>query len=642
MNTTTGQPRILFLEDIPANTEVMERLLRRAGIACVTKRVDTRDEFTTALGEFRPDVVLADYKLPGFNGAEALQIVRARHPEIPFIVVSGILGDEAAIELLKAGAKDYVLKDNLARLAPAVQRVISMEQGIRARKAAEQALRESEERLRALTEHSSDVTTIVAADGKIVFDNPSITRLLGYAPGELLGRSAFELVHPDDHESTHAALAAVLSAPGVVNTIEHRLRHKEGGWRTYETKGTFLPDVPGIQGIVVNARDVTERKKTEQALQRVNRALKTLSAGNEVLVHIGDEPALLRAMCRVIVESGGYRMAWAGYAEQDAPKSIRAVAHYGPAEGYVENLRLTWDEADVRGRGPAGTAIRTHRPVVVHDISMDPLFAPWREAALNAGLGSSIALPLLEGGNVLGSLQIYAAEPNAFDKEEIALLTELATDLAYGIMTLRTRRERLRSEERLRGSLVGTIRAIALTVEKRDPYTAGHQNNVAQLCVAIGRELGWSEDRLEGLRLGATIHDIGKIYIPSEILNRPGKLTSPEFEMIKSHPEVGYDIIKDVDFPWPVAEMIVQHHERLDGTGYPKGLKAEVICLEARILSVADVVEAMSSHRPYRPAVGVDKALAEIVMHRGTRYDSVVVNACVKVLKEGRVRFDQA
>ncbi|OGI37095.1 MAG: hypothetical protein A2V91_07060 [Candidatus Muproteobacteria bacterium RBG_16_64_10] len=200
--------------------------------------------------------------------------------------------------------------------------------------------------------------------------------------------------------------------------------------------------------------------------------------------------------------------------------------------------------------------------------------------------------------------------------------------------------EKRRSAERLKETLTDTIRAIALTVEKRDPYTAGHQNKVAELCVAIGRELGLDESRLEGLRLGATIHDIGKVYIPAEILNRPGKLSKAEFEMIQTHPEVGYDIVKDVKFPWPVGEMIFQHHERLDGSGYPKGLKGDAIVLEARILAVADVVEAMSSHRPYRPAIGPDKALAEIEQHRGMLYDTAVADACLKLFRERGFRFD--
>ena len=159
--------------------------------------------------------------------------------------------------------------------------------------------------------------------------------------------------------------------------------------------------------------------------------------------------------------------------------------------------------------------------------------------------------------------------------------------------------------------------------------------------MAIGRELGMDEDRLEGLRLGAMIHDIGKIYVPAEILNRPGRLSKAEFEIIKSHPAVGYDIIKDVRFPWPVADMVLQHHERMDGSGYPEGLHGEEIIFEARILAVADVVEAITSHRPYRPAVGLDKALGEIETNRGTYYDPTVVDACLRLIRDKGFAFDE-
>jgi len=199
--------------------------------------------------------------------------------------------------------------------------------------------------------------------------------------------------------------------------------------------------------------------------------------------------------------------------------------------------------------------------------------------------------------------------------------------------------ERKQAEERLRGSLVETIRAIAITVEKRDPYTAGHQNRVTKLCVAIGTELGLDTDRLEGLRLGAMIFDIGKVYVPAEILNRPGKLTELEFEMVKEHSQVGYEIVKDVKFPWPVAEMILQHHERLDGSGYPNGLKAPEILMESRIIAVADVVEAMLSHRPYRGAQNIEETMQEIELHRGTKYDSEVVDACLHLFRERGFSF---
>ena len=223
---------------------------------------------------------------------------------------------------------------------------------------------------------------------------------------------------------------------------------------------------------------------------------------------------------------------------------------------------------------------------------------------------------------------------------------ELADNLAFGIVALRTRAERDRiahahahHAEILQRSLEQSIQVIADTVDARDPYTAGHQRRVAELAVAIGRELHLPEDRIHGIHLAAVIHDLGKIHVPAEILSKPGKLSEIEFMLIKTHPQAGYDILKDVDFPWPIADIVRQHHEKLDGSGYPQGLKGAQILLESRIMTVADVVEAMASHRPYRAALGVEVALKEIERGRGSAYDPAVADACLKLFREGRFAF---
>ncbi len=188
--------------------------------------------------------------------------------------------------------------------------------------------------------------------------------------------------------------------------------------------------------------------------------------------------------------------------------------------------------------------------------------------------------------------------------------------------------------ERLQKTIKGIIHAMALTVESRDPYTAGHQLRVARLAFAIAKEMGLSEDQAEGVRVAGSIHDLGKISVPGEILSKPAQITALEFEIIKTHSQVGCDILKEIDFPWPLSQIVLQHHEKMDGSGYPQGLSGEEILVESRILCVADVVEAMTSHRPHRPTLGIDKALDEIQQNRGTLYDTVVVDACLKLFKE--------
>lgn len=191
-------------------------------------------------------------------------------------------------------------------------------------------------------------------------------------------------------------------------------------------------------------------------------------------------------------------------------------------------------------------------------------------------------------------------------------------------------------------TIEGTVRAAALIVESRDPYTGGHQQRVARLARAIADRLGWPGDRATGLYMAGLIHDVGKIGIPAEILSKPGKLNKNEMSFIRTHADVGYNILRPIVFPWPIAEIVRQHHERLDGSGYPAGLKAPDILFEARILAVADTVEAMWGHRPYRPALGIGAALAEIRRGRGAQYDPEAVDACVALFEESAFRFEEA
>ncbi len=201
-------------------------------------------------------------------------------------------------------------------------------------------------------------------------------------------------------------------------------------------------------------------------------------------------------------------------------------------------------------------------------------------------------------------------------------------------------KELKRSLEKLQRAMEGIIQAMALAVEVRDPYTAGHQQRVTTIALSISKEMDLSDEQINGIRMAGFIHDLGKISIPAEILSKPTRLNDIEFRLIKTHPQIGYDILKRIEFPWPVAEIILQHHERMDASGYPQGLSGEDILLEARIIAVADVVEAMASHRPYRPALGIDKAMEEILQNKGVLYDPQVVDACLKLFTEKGFEFN--
>ena len=488
-------------------------------------------------------------------------------------------------------------------------------------------------------------------EGRITFANPSSAAMLQRTEEELLGLKVHDLLYqsraggtpyPEEECPVCTAYRDGVTERGEDDTF----RKKDGSNFPVEYVSTAIRDRKGeLAGAVVAFNDITEQVAKKRALARIDRALRTLSKVNLVLVRATDETTLLDAICRIIVEEGEYRMAWVGFAEDDPERTITPKAWAGIEDGRLAKLDLTWADTE-RGQEPAGRAIRSGNPQIIPDILADPAIAIRHELAVELGYAACFTFPLIIDGKVIGMIGVYAEEAGTFNAEEVEMLTELANDLTFGIASLRVKAERNRTAyqhahhaEILQNSLEQSIQAIADTVEARDPYTAGHQRRVGELAEAIAREMALPEDKIHGIRLAAIVHDLGKIQIPAEILSKPGKLTDVEFMLIKTHPTAGHDILKDVKFPWPIADIVWQHHEKLDGSGYPRGLKDGQILIESRIMTVADVVEAMSSHRPYRPTLGTETALKEIEQGRGSIYDSKVVDACLKLFGEGKFTF---
>ena len=232
---------------------------------------------------------------------------------------------------------------------------------------------------------------------------------------------------------------------------------------------------------------------------------------------------------------------------------------------------------------------------------------------------------------------LYSMHPIFDEDDKVKYLVSEGRDISE---RMNAEKEEKKSARRLLRVLQETITAMALTIEKRDPYTAGHQQKVAELAVAIAKDMSLPQQQIDGLRMAGIIHDLGKIYVPAEILCKPGHITDAEFNLIKTHPMVSYDILKKIEFPWPIALIILQHHERIDGSGYPLGLHGEDILLEAKIIAVADVVVAIATHRPYRPANSMDTALEEISKYRGVHYDPWVVDTCLNLIVEKKYKIE--
>ncbi|UCG79828.1 MAG: PAS domain S-box protein, partial [Desulfobacterales bacterium] len=410
--------RVMVVDDSEDDGLLMIRQLKNGGFNPTFEQVDKPETMSEALDNGSWDVILCDYSMPNFSASAALDLYKEKGFDIPFIIVSGGIPDEAAVAAMKAGAHDYIMKNNLARLCPAVDRELREAKIRQERRGAEDKLRKSEERYRTLFEESRDAIYIGSEKGNFIDFNQSTMDLFGYAKEKLVEMNTEDVfVNTDEYKKMQEELAQ----KGSIREFEAKLRKRDG---------TAMDCL--ITSTVRRARD----------------------------------------------------------------KSI--LGYQG----------------------------------IIRDIS----------------------------------------------------------ELVSG------RKELEKTLGQLRKALRGTIQAMALTVETRDPYTAGHQQRVAELARAIATELGVEEDRIQGIRLAGVIHDIGKISVPGEILSKPGRISKNELGIIKDHCQVGHDILKPVDFPWPIALIVYQHHEKMDGSGYPDGVSGENILLEARILTVADVVEAMASH----------------------------------------------
>jgi PAS domain S-box-containing protein/putative nucleotidyltransferase with HDIG domain len=463
---------------------------------------------------------------------------------------------------------------------------IEIAEDITERKRAEAALCESAEKYRIITSTAMDGFAELDLDGRILDVNEESCRMIGYSKDEQLTMSIKDIEVIETPVMIKSRIQKIIETGS--DRFESRLRRKDGRIIDIEASSTFFPD---NNHLLVFHRDITERKRAETALreseERFRKVVETMKVGLAAV----DEHGILTYI-------NEYASSMIGY-------SVDEMIGHDPTDFYYdEEERKTQKEIFEKRR-------KGMRDAPTHEVA-------WRTKD-----GRKVY-------SILSPTPIFDSEGRY--KGSFAIDTEIT--------------ERKQAEEalqhsyhQLRETFIETVNALASTVEMKDPYTAGHQRWATRLACAIAKEMDLSEGRIEGIRMAGLIHDIGKINIPAEILSKPGHLSEIQYNMVKIHPQVGCDILREIKFPWPVAQIVLQHHERMDGSGYPQGLSGQQILLEARILAVADAVEAMSSHRPYRPAHGVEKALEEISQYRGTLYDPQVVDACLRVFEKG-FRFD--
>lgn len=478
-----------------------------------------------------------------------------------------------------------------------------------------------------------------AETGILIDANPAAELMTGLRRDELLGMHQ-SLLHP---ESERKVAREVFSTAAHQTTLHCGLhvQHKDGHCVPAMISNSQPKKLCGISLSIGEIIDISEVRRKEHLLSVQNWALAAYSGAIMAIARAKSPDDLAKSICEAITGESAYVLAVVCFADDSPGKPVRIAGAAGTASGYLNGLVASWSDDEPSGQGPTGTCLRTNKAQLMEDAQTSLGFEVWRERARRNGIRSILAVPFPANQELHGALVVFASDPKAFEGKAIEVFERLGSQMGYGLHSLHQEQlldaERSRLDEaqrQLAAALTATVTAMSITMEMRDPYTAGHQTRVAQISHAIGEELGWDQNRLTGLRLAAQIHDIGKISIPIEILTKPVQLTTTERAMIKTHPETAYAILKDIPFSWPIADIVRQHHEKIDGSGYPLGLKADGILPESKVLAVADIVEAMSSPRPYRPALGLEAALAEVETEAGTTLDPEAVRACLRLFRE--------
>ena len=448
-------------------------------------------------------------------------------------------------------------------------------------------LRISEENFRHSLDASPLGIRIYSTDGKILYANQEILKIYGYDSFEELNNTPRDKKYtPECYAEYQIRKEKRRRSEYVPSNYEISIIRKDGQIRYLEVFRKKVMWNGEVQFQALYA-DITERKQAEKNLQEGEKRYRIVVENAHEAIIITQDMKMVFAN-RAAVEQIGYSketLTSGIFTSFIHPDDRRMVADYSIKRLNVENVP----------------------PVYSFRIISQDGKVKWVE--LNA--------TVIEWNKKPATLNFLN------DITERKLLEE----------------ERIESYNRIKKALQATVQSIALLVETKDPYTAGHQDRVSQLAKAIAKEMGLTEDRQDFVSTASIIHDLGKVSVPSELLSKPTKLSELEFSIIKVHSQAGYNILKDIDFPWPVADVVLQHHERMNGSGHPQGLQGESILLEARILAVADVVEAISSHRPYRPSLGISFALDEISKNKGILYDAKVVEACLKLFQKKDFAF---
>ncbi|MEP7137414.1 MAG: PAS domain S-box protein, partial [Chloroflexota bacterium] len=511
---------------------------------------------------------------------------------------------------------------------------IGLFQDITERKQAEEALQKSEERFSKAFQSSPTIITITQlSNGKLLEVNEAFEKIMGFTRAEVRGKTTVELGIWRD-KADRDNITEIIGTNGQLKNAELQFRTKSGPYITCYYSAEII-DLEGEKCLLSTIEDITERKKSELRVLHLNRLYVTISQINQTIVHARDKDSLFREICRVTIDHGRFRMAWIGLLDESGER-INPTIFAGAELGYLENLEIKYRDMTT-GSGPTGTAVREGQCIICQDIASDPRMALWREPALERGYRSSAAVPIREQGHVIGALTVYASEPYGFDSEDKELLEQIGQDVSFALDSINAEIKREHAEANLAEAYDTTLEGWAKALELRDKETEGHSRRVTETTLVVARSMGFNEEALVHIRRGSILHDIGKMGIPDDILRKAGPLTEEERQIVLKHPNTAYDLLKQIPYLEQALEIPYSHHEKWDGTGYPRGLKGEEIPLSARIFAVVDVWDALTSNRPYRKAWDREEVIQYVIDDSGKHFDPHVVDIFLALVGKGEI-----
>jgi len=610
--------RILALEDVEEDAELMEHELRKGGIRFSLRRVYSRESFVAELEDHCPDLIISDYRLPSYDGLTALEDAREKCPNVPFIFLSGTIGEEFAIETLKRGATDYVLKDRITKLVPAVVRALREAGDRRERVRAEEFLRDSEERFKGLAASAQDAIIMTDAEGKVSYWNEAAARVFGFSSKEIMGRDMHLLIAPgryvDAYRKGFLQFAKTGEGPFIGKTLEMSAQKKDGTEFPVEFSVSAL-EVNGEWHAISILRDITERKHAEEMMRL---QLESMTALRTIGVAIGSSLDL-RTTLNILLEK---LISQRGVDAADVllldPTTL--YLHFSAGLGFrtsaIQNTHVRM------GKGHAGQVAFERRTLIIPDLSEN-----LTQALKGEEFKSYVAMPLVAHGKVEGVLEIFQRRLFNPTPEWLNFLELMSGQAAIAIDNAALFNSLQRSNIELTLSYDATLEGWGRALELRDADTKGHTERVTEMTMRLASLMGVDEHDLVHVRRGALLHDIGKINIPDRILLKPGPLTQEEAAIMQRHPVYAQELLSPIPFLRPALDIPYCHHEKWDGSGYPRGLKGDLIPFKARIFSVIDVADALVSDRPYRKAWSVERTYDYIKSQTGIHFAPDVVEA---------------